>query len=286
MKRKVVGRLLLLVPAAIALYIARPYRGAVHSIHRSPNSRSTQFTARPVHDSTTAPVDGYRTINVYPHDPEAFTQGLVFVNGYLYEGTGLNGRSSIRKVKLDTGEVVQKQSIAPEYFGEGITLWAGRIVQLTWQSQIGFVYDAATFTPQRTFRYAGEGWGLTHDGTRLIMSDGTSTLCFWNPDTFVEERRMTVTDNGAPITHLNELEYVRGEIYANVWQTERIARIDPANGRVTRWIELSGLLSAADRESRPVDVLNGIAWDSQADRLLVTGKLWPKLFEIRVAPRP
>jgi glutaminyl-peptide cyclotransferase len=232
---------------------------------------------------TPTPVDRYRVVHVYPHDPTAFTQGLVFRDGVLYEGTGLNGRSSIRKVKLETGEVLQSRALGAEHFGEGIAVWKSRIVQLTWRSQVGFVYDLATFTPQRSFQYTGEGWGLTHDGSRLIESDGSAVLRFWNPDTFAEERRLTVTD-GAPVERLNELEYVRGEIYANVWQTNRLARIDPVTGRVKRWIDLTGLLPAADRHAE-VDVLNGIAYDAVRRRLFVTGKLWPKLFEIEIVPK-
>lgn len=255
-------RLLLLTAILVALYVARPQRGVVQ-----------QF----------APVDGFKAVEVHPHDREAFTQGLVFADGFLYEGTGLHGRSSIRKINLETGEVLQSRPLGSEHFGEGITIWRSQLVQLTWQSQVGFVYDATTFMPQRTFQYGGEGWGLTHNGSRLIMSDGTPTLRFLNPDTFAEERRIAVTDDGRDIHHLNELEYVRGEIYANVWPTDRIARIDPASGRVKSWIDLTGLLPGADRTSGAV--LNGIAWDARGDRLLVTGKLWPKLFEIRVVPR-
>jgi glutaminyl-peptide cyclotransferase len=227
---------------------------------------------------------GYTVVRSYPHDPGAFTQGLEFVDGVLYEGTGRNGYSGIRKVQLTTGEVLQVQPLDARYFGEGITVWKDRIIQLTWQSGLGFVYDRQTFTQQRTFEYAGEGWGLTHDGTRLIMSDGsaTGTLRFLDPETLRQTATLVVRDGGRPVAHLNELEYVKGEIYANVWQTERLAIIAPKTGRVTGWVDLSGLLNP--REAAGVDVLNGIAYDAAADRLFVTGKLWPRLFEIRLTP--
>jgi len=233
--------------------------------------------------SARAPRMSYVVVHTYAHDPRAFTQGLEFVDGFLYEGTGLNGRSSIRKVKLETGEVVQQRQLSSEHFGEGITIWKSSLFELTWQSHLAFVYDRHTFAPKRTFSYPGEGWGLTHDNASLIMSDGTASLRFLNPETFAVKRRLTVTDGGVPVERLNELECVKGEIFANVWQTDRIARISPTTGRVTGWIDLAGLLSAADRASG-TDVLNGIAYDAQRDRLFVTGKLWPKLFEISLRP--
>ncbi|HEX5475244.1 MAG TPA: glutaminyl-peptide cyclotransferase [Vicinamibacterales bacterium] len=225
-----------------------------------------------------APVFGYRVVHTYPHDRSAFTQGLIYRGGFLYEGTGLNGQSGIRKVDLDTGRVVEFKALDSRYFGEGITDWQDSLVQLTWQSEIGFVYDLATFQRRRTFTYQGEGWGLTHDTAHLIMSDGSSSLRFLDPSTFKEIRRVTVRDARGPVDRLNELEYVKGQIYANVWQTQRIAQIAPDTGRVTGWIDLSGLLLPADRAG--TDVLNGIAYDAAAGRLFVTGKLWPKLFEI------
>ena len=229
------------------------------------------------------PAYSYRVVRSYPHDRAAFTQGLYFRDGFLYEGTGLNGRSGIRKVKLETGEVLDFKALPPQYFGEGIAEWKGSIFQLTWRSEIGFVYDAATFEQTRTFQYRGEGWGLTQDGAALVMSDGTAQLRFIDPASLKEARRITVRDDNGPVEALNELEYVRGEIFANVWQTERIARISPKDGRVTGWIDLSGLLPAADRPG--TDVMNGIAYDEKGDRLFVTGKLWPKLYEIKVVPR-
>src|SRR5207248_10936779 len=195
--------------------------------------------------------------------------------GFLYEGTGLNGRSSIRKVKIETGEVVQQRALAAEYFGEGITIWQNDLFELTWRSQVAFMYDRVTFNQKKTFDYGGEGWGLTHDDRSLIMSDGSAYLRFLDPATFAVRRRIAAIDAGLPITELNELEYVRGEIYANVWRTDSIVRIAPDSGRVVGWIDLRGLLSASEQAG--VDVLNGIAYDAQHDRLFVTGKLWPKL---------
>jgi len=239
-----------------------------------------------VPNGTNLPVFGYQVVRAYPHDATAFTQGLQYVDGVFYEGTGLNGRSSIRKVKLETGEVLEKRDVPAQYFGEGITVWKSDLIELTWQSQVAFVYDKATLQPRRTFTYVGEGWGLTHDGTSLIMSDGTDRLRFLDPATFVERRRIWVTDSGLPVRSLNELEYVKGEILANIWQTDYVARIAP-DGHVLGWIDLSGLLSVAER--RTVDasggVLNGIAYDAAKDRLFVTGKLWPRLFEIKIVPK-
>lgn len=227
-----------------------------------------------------APLARAEVVRSYPHDPKAFTQGLVFVDGYLYEGTGQKGESSIRKVRLESGEVVQIHRLDSRYFGEGITILRDSLIQLTWQAGVGFVYDAKTFEPRRTFTYSGEGWGLTHDGTRLIMSDGSSALRFLDPKTFDETGRVQVNDAGRPVDQLNELEFVKGEIYANVWMHDRIARISPKTGAVTGWIDLRGLLTP--QEAATVDVLNGIAYDAENDRLFVTGKWWPKLFEIRV----
>lgn len=227
--------------------------------------------------------DGYRIIHTYPHDPRAYTQGLVYVDGHLYESTGLNGRSSLRMDDLETGRVLQTAPLADKYFGEGLAAWGSTLIQLTWQAHIAFVYDRFSFRLLRTFHYDGEGWGLTQDGKNLILSDGTANLRFFDPRTFREVRRVVVKDQGTPVTELNELEYVRGEIYANVWHTDRIARISPATGRVLGWIDLTGLLPQ-DERSDPEAVLNGIAYDSVHNRLFVTGKLWPKLFEIKVVP--
>jgi glutamine cyclotransferase len=246
-------------------------------------SAAAETTGIPQHSSTAEapPVYGYRVIRSYPHDRQAFTQGLVYEAGELYEGTGIRGQSSLRRVALETGIVRQERVLPEQYFGEGITIFGDRIIQLTWQSRIGFVYDKASFNLLQQFRYPTEGWGITHDGSRLIMSDGTANLYFLEPQTFTEIDRIEVHDDQGPVVRLNELEYVRGDIYANVWQTNRIARIDLLTGRVAAWIDLAGLLSAADRQQR-VDVLNGIAYDAENDRLFVTGKWWPKLFEMRI----
>ena len=230
--------------------------------------------------SAATPVYGYRVLAVHPHDPAAFTQGLVYYQGDFYEGTGLRGRSSLRRVALETGRVLQKRDLPDAYFGEGVTLFDDRLYQLTWQSHVGFVYDRASFDLLGTFDYPTEGWGLTHNGRELIMSDGTPTLHFLDPVTLQELRRVTVRDENGPVQRLNELEYIRGDVYANVWLTDRIARIDPATGRVLAWIDLSGLLPPEDRPG--ANVLNGIAWDETGHRLFVTGKLWPKLFQIEL----
>ncbi|MBO0722132.1 MAG: glutaminyl-peptide cyclotransferase [Blastocatellia bacterium] len=227
------------------------------------------------------PTFGYEVVNTYPHDPAAYTQGLVYQNGVLYESTGLNGQSSIRIVELQTGKVLKKAEVPPQFFGEGLALLKGKAYQLTWQSHQGFIYDPADFRLLDTFRYTGEGWGLTHDGNSLIMSDGTPVIRFLNPETFAVQRVINVRDGQLPISQINELEYIKGEIYANIYQTERIARIDPQSGKVTAWINLPGLLTREDRQ-RQVDVLNGIAYDEARDRIFVTGKLWPKLFEIKL----
>lgn len=226
----------------------------------------------------------YSVVRTYPHDRRAFTQGLQYLDGVLYEGTGLNGESTIRKVKLETGEVLQSRDLAKEHFGEGITVWKSDLVQLTWQSGLAFVYDRQSFAPKKTFRYSGEGWGLTQDANGLIMSDGTDTLRFLDPVTFAEKRRVKVTALGQPVRNLNELEYVKGEVFANIWLTDMVARIDPQSGRIVGWINLAGLLTPAESKAASAvgGVLNGIAYDAAGDRLFVTGKLWPKLFEIKI----
>jgi len=227
----------------------------------------------------------YRVIRTYPHDPAAYTEGLVLADGVLYEGTGLVGLSSLRRVELETGTVLQSRLLAEPYFGEGIAVLDGQIFQLTWKSRAGFVFDRETFERERTFSYATEGWGLTTDGSSLIMSDGTATLHFLNPKTLREVASLQVQDDRGPVTGLNELEYIGGEVWANVWKSDRIVRIELASGRVTGVIDLTGLL---DRDAllSPVDVLNGIAYDAIGDRVFVTGKLWPWLFEIEIVPFP
>jgi glutamine cyclotransferase len=230
-----------------------------------------------------APVFGYRVVNTYPHDRSAFTEGLFYLDGFLYESSGLERRSDIRRVRLDDGQVVQRQPLAAQYFGEGIAPVGNSVFQLTYKTGIVFVYDRATFRYQKQFQYTGEGWGMTTDGKRLIMSDGTHFLRFFDPTTFKETGRVAVTNGGRPIEELNELEFIHGEIYANIWKTERIARIDLQTGRVSSWIDLKGILSVM--EARGTDVMNGIAYDAQRDRLFVTGKWWPRLFEIKVVPK-
>jgi glutamine cyclotransferase len=232
--------------------------------------------------SAATPQYGYRVIHTYPHDRQAFTEGLFYLDGFLYESTGEEGRSGIRKEKLETGQVVMSRALPAAFFGEGIVAWKDRLYELTWRNQVGFIYDLATFAPFAKFDYAGEGWALTRDDHRLIMSDGTADLRFLDPDTLKETGRVRVTVGGQPVNDLNELEYVKGEVFANVWQTNRIARIDPGTGHVTGWIDLTGLLPAADRSGDRDAVLNGIAYDAKGDRLFVTGKMWPSLFEIKL----
>jgi glutamine cyclotransferase len=225
-------------------------------------------------------------VHTYPHDMRAFTEGLFYLDGFLYESTGLEFQSSVRKVRVETGEIVQRHDLPQQYFGEGIVNWKDRLIQLTYRTEVGFVYDLAIFGVKSEFKYPGEGWALTQDGKRIIMSDGTAELRFWDPETLKETGRITVTDEGQPVKNVNELEFIKGEIWANIWQTERIARIDPANGKITGWIDCAGLLSQEDRRKVQVDVMNGIAYDAAQDRVFVTGKYWPKLFEIRVVPKP
>jgi glutaminyl-peptide cyclotransferase len=226
-------------------------------------------------------------VHTYPHDPGSFTQGLVFDGGFLYEGTGIGpkSRSSLRKVELETGRVLRRISLDEEYFGEGIATVGNRIVQLTWKNKVGFVYDKDTFARLDTFGYEGQGWGLTYDGKHLILSDGSDDglLRFLDPKTFKVVRELHVRD-GKAVRNLNELEYVEGEIYANVWHEDFIARIDPRSGDVTGWINLTELYPPQKRQGRGEDVLNGIAYDTKGKRLFVTGKDWPQLFEIRVVP--
>lgn len=238
----------------------------------------------PVAAAKPTPEYTYKVVQVFPHDPTAFTQGLVYRGGFLYEGTGLNGRSSLRKVRLETGEILQRVHLDPEYFGEGIALLRNEIVQLTWQSQTGFVYSVSDFHLLRRFSYTGEGWGLTTNGIDLFMSDGTAEIRVLDGATLREKRRFKVHDGGTPVTQLNELEFVEGEILANVWQTDRIARISPQTGKVVGWIDLTGLLSPMYK-LEPGAVLNGIAYDAAKKRLFVTGKLWPSIFEIQIVPK-
>jgi glutamine cyclotransferase len=229
--------------------------------------------------------DTYRVVHTYPHDPDAFTQGLIFVDGQLYESTGLNGHSSLRMDALETGKVLQHIDVPSQYFAEGLTNWRSNLIQLTWKAHTAFVYDRFSFRQLRTFHYEGEGWGLTQDGKNLILSDGSAKLRFLNPETFQVVRTINVTDHGTPVKDLNELEYIHGQIYSNVWYVNKIARISPQTGKILGWIDLSGLTQSLNLQN-PDAVLNGIAYDAQHDRLFVTGKLWPKLFEIKVVPPP
>ena len=228
---------------------------------------------------------GYEVVRTFPHDGKAFTEGLFYRDGFLYEATGLRGKSTVRKVDLETGRVIQERQLDEQYFGEGIVAWKNKLLQLTYTSKTGFVYDLHTFALRSTFQYPGEGWSMTQDGKRIIMDDGTPQIRFWNPGDLKELGRITVVADGKPVNYLNELEWVKGEIYANVWHTDRIARIDPKTGAVVGWINLSGLLPQSDLLPQPEgneQVLNGIAYDAEGDRLFVTGKYWPKVFQIRI----
>jgi glutamine cyclotransferase len=238
----------------------------------------TTPTAAP---SDKVPIYGYEVVHVFPHDPKAFLQGLVFHDGNFLESTGEVGRSSLRRVEIDNGSVVQRVEVPPPYFAEGITLLKGKIYQLTWQHQLGFVYDALTFDKTGQFKYAGEGWGLANDGQSLILSDGTNRVRFLDPDNFQVTKTIEVLDGQTAIAELNELEYVQGEIYANIWHADRIARIDPKTGKVVGWINLAGILKPGEVQDEEA-VLNGIAYDEASSRLFITGKLWPKIFEIRL----
>jgi glutaminyl-peptide cyclotransferase len=281
-------------PPLMATSTVSPTQGALNGAANSPLSTpvvtSTIPTTTTVSELDGDVVDGYRVVNVYPHDRAAFTEGLVYVDGILFEGTGLDnqsnppGQSVLEKKDLATGQALQSIKLAPEFFGEGVTVMGNRVYQLTWKERTGFVYDKDTLQPLETFTISSDGWGLTHDGSRLIRSDGTSTLFFLDPTTLQETGRVDVRDGqGEPVANLNELEYINGEVYANVWLTDTIVRIDPATGKVLGRIDLTGLLPPEDRAQR-VDVLNGIAYDAAEDRLFVTGKWWPKLFEIDVIP--
>ena len=267
------------VSSPIAALLAAASLAAAPPAHAAAASAPAGTSAKAV------PVYGYQVVHAYPHDVNAFTEGLFYLNGYLYESTGLDGQSSVRKVKLETGQVVQRANLPPDMFGEGISPWHGRLVGLTWKSQMGYVLDLDSFDVKGRFGYPGEGWGLTHSDTEMVMSDGTADIRFLNPDTLIETHRIHVTAQGKPVDQLNELEWVEGEIYANIWQTDRIARIDPRTGDVVGWIDCKGLLPMKDYIPQHTDVLNGIAYDPATKRLWVTGKFWPKVFEIRLVRR-
>jgi glutamine cyclotransferase len=224
---------------------------------------------------------GYEIVNAFPHDANAYTQGLIFTNGVLLESTGREGQSSLRRVELQTGKVLNQVNVPRPYFAEGLALLNGKLFQLTWQHGVGFIYDATTFEKLGEFKYSGEGWGLTTDGNSLILTDGSHRIRFLDPETFAVRKTISVLDHGRVIDSLNELEYIKGEIYANIWHDQRIARIDPNTGRVNSWIDLTGLREASGATEEE-GVLNGIAYDAAGDRLFVTGKLWAKVFEIRL----
>ncbi|MEE3622567.1 glutaminyl-peptide cyclotransferase [Nitrospirillum sp. BR 11752] len=249
-----------------------------------PVAAQAQAAFQPVPQAVAPAKYGVEVVRTYPHDSQAFTEGLFYLDGFLYESTGLERQSTVRKVELATGKVVQSHDLPSQYFGEGIVNWKDRLVQLTYRSEVGFVYGLGDFKERKSFRYRGEGWALTQDGHRLIMSDGTPELRFLDPETLAETGRITVTDNGYPIRNLNELEFVKGEILANIWQTNLIARINPTTGAVTGWIDLTPLEALSGRAPNVDNVLNGIAYDAAGDRLFVTGKRWPKVFEVKLVP--
>jgi glutamine cyclotransferase len=258
------------------------FRWAAHTPSTPPPSPPT---APPGTTRRGAGTYTFEVLNTYPHDSLAFTQGLAIENGILYEGTGLRGHSTLRKVDLKTGQIISTHQLADHLFGEGITLCEDKIIQLTYTSNVGFVYDKTSFELVREFGYPMQGWGITYDGRHLIISDGSSILHFVDPETFRESHRIAVSDDRGAVEGLNELECVEGEIYANVLPTDRIAIISPRTGQVTGWIDLGGLLSREDGRD-PGSILNGIAYDVKSDRLFVTGKLWPRIFEIELIPHP
>ncbi len=271
----------ILVLAAIGCLVLLEYNTTLASNTKVKGVVASGAVKRKIPTQSEAAVYSYRIINRYPHDTNAFTQGLLFYAGFLYESTGIRGQSSLRKVELETGHVLQRYRLPTQFFGEGLALWQGKLIQLTWQGGIGFVYDRETFKRLYSFHYSTEGWGITLNNKYLIMSNGSSTLYFLNPETFQPIRILRVHDGDVLIANLNELEYVKGEIYANVWPTNYIARISPKTGQVSGWINLEGLLGNKERTSG-VDVLNGIAYDENEERLFVTGKYWPRLFEIKL----
>ena len=258
---------------SVAVFLALESFASVPSLAADNSVNQTQ--------SSPVPVYGYKIINVYPHDKTAFTEGLVYDGNMLYESTGLYDNSTLRQVDLTTGRILKLYRMPDEFFGEGLTLWKDQLIQLTWQSGVGFVYDKRRFNQTRSFSYSRDGWGFTSDGRQLIMSDGSDTLYFLNPETFEDAGSVRVKDNGNPVNKLNELEFIKGKVYANVYLTSRIAIISPETGEVNGWIDLQGLVDREDALG-DVDVLNGIAYDADTDLLIVTGKFWPELFEIKI----
>ncbi|MBA3247106.1 MAG: glutaminyl-peptide cyclotransferase [Pyrinomonadaceae bacterium] len=274
----------LLLSACNDVQRATPNLTPTPVVSTSPSLSSSPATANSNSSTADVPTYTYEVVNTYPHARDAYTQGLIFQDGILWESTGERGRSSLRKVDLQTGKVLKKVDVPPEFFAEGMTVLDGKVYQLTWQEHKGFIYDAETLKKLGEFSYQGEGWGLTHDGESLIMSDGTNQLRFLHPNTLQVKRTISVFDKGEPLAQLNELEFIRGEIWANIWQTDKIVQLDPQTGKILGWIDLTGLLPTRDYTPE-TDVLNGIAYDKEGDRLFVTGKLWPKLFEIRLVKK-
>jgi glutaminyl-peptide cyclotransferase len=228
-----------------------------------------------------APVAGYKVVAKYPHSTESYTEGFFYLDGLFYEGTGLKGHSEVMAIQPETGKPLQTLDLPPQYFGEGIINWGPNLYEWTWQSHICFVYDRFTLRLIKQFTYTGEGWGMTRTAKEIITSDGTATLRFRDPNTFQETRHIVVKDGSKAIDQLNELEYIKGEIYANIWHEDRIVRISPKDGHVIGWIDLTGLLPDNLKVNNEA-VLNGIAYDARHDRLFVTGKQWPTIFEIKV----
>jgi glutaminyl-peptide cyclotransferase len=278
LKRLKFKLLLILTLAALPSLTSPP-----HTMAALTGQSPAVAASRPQISKDGIPIYTFAVARTYPHDPEAFTQGLLFHDGYLYESTGLWGKSTVRQVELETGKVLRSHDLPASFFGEGLALWQDRLIQLTWKNQVALIYRKKDFSPLGHFTYPTEGWGLTGDGVHLIMSDGSSTLRFLDPDTFHIVRSIEVRSGTQSVRKINELEFIRGEIYANIWKTDYIARISPDTGQVVGWIDLRGLLPEEDRTARTAE-LNGIAWDAGNDRLFVTGKRWPKLFEIRLVP--
>ncbi|MDQ4122633.1 MAG: glutaminyl-peptide cyclotransferase [Acidobacteriota bacterium] len=279
----------LLLPFAVCLFGAacNDQTNQNNSISVATNTNTNAAATTP---KNAIPTYSYEVVNIYKHDSQAFTQGLIFYNGFLYESTGQHGRSTLRKVRLEDGDVVKKRKLNDRYFAEGLTIFNDKLYQLTWQENTCFIYDVNSFEPTGELKYIGEGWGLTNDGTNLIMSDGSHQLKFVNPTNFQNVRTITVTHEGKPQFRLNELEYIKGEIWANIWHSEDpevlgkpniIARIDPNSGKIVGWIDLNGI-SPEDVARNEENTLNGIAYDAQGDRIFVTGKNWRKLFEIKI----
>lgn len=266
----------LLLPALMASSMAAACAG---------EQADKNVNAMPVPPATRTPTYSFEVVRTYPHAVDAYTQGLLFHEGRLFEGTGQYGESDIREVELESGRVIRKRELSDSaYFGEGIVIVDDKLIEITWKSGVAFIYDWKSFEPKGQFKYDGEGWGLTWDGTSIIMSNGSPTIVFRDPKTFAATRTIEVNDNGTPVTKLNELEWVKGEIWANVYETDQIVRINPADGKVVGVIDLAGILPAVDRTTK-TEVMNGIVYDAKADRIFITGKYWPKMFEIKLKQR-